>query len=158
MLSFAEIKLFEDILWFWGSRRLTWLNWWVYCWRKFHVLLCFTTAILIASLYPLVFPPVFILILPVCFLLCIRRSCLAAVLLLSCKGGVLICLDLSSILQNGPVTSSGAVATVSPVFFFFLYYQNLFSLLFWMKYVTVILKRLFIFSLGLWHLLHLIFK
>lgn len=54
-----------------------------------------------------------------CFLLCIRRSCLAAVLLLSCKGGVLICLDLSSILQNGPVTSSWAVATVSPVFFFF---------------------------------------
>lgn len=29
-------------------------------------------------------------------------------------------MDLSSILQNGPVTSSGAVATVSPVFFFYI--------------------------------------
>lgn len=54
---------------------------------------------------------------PACvFLLCTRRSCVAveycwlAVKVACCSAE---CLDVSSILQNAPVITSGAVATVS---------------------------------------------
>lgn len=123
---FAVIKLFEDIL-ITGSTlesNLELKGFW--CWRKFCQ---FTTRIWIYASY-LYFSHLHFYLNLTCvfFLLCIRRSCLAVVLLLSCKGGGLICLDVSSILQNVPVTSSGAVATIS------LFYAYVFKTFFFLRY------------------------